>query len=171
MGDRPPEIAWSDGHRTPPPAASVQRDGDLLVTAVEGSDAWRTTSSVFVHDSEHALLTPFPDTAVEVEFTAAFAEQFDQAGVFVRVGAEHWIKTGVEFGDGGCQLGAVVTDGMSDCTAGCAPNRTPACTPDGAGRGQRFGVGEPGVVQRGHRMRNRGSTEDGSREIGRRGPR
>lgn len=122
-----PEIAWSAGRWTHPPAASVERGGDLLVTAVEGSDAWRVTSYGFVHESEHALLAPFPDgTAVEVEFTAAFAEQFDQAGVFIRVSAERWIKAGVEFADGRCQVGAVVTDGMSDWSL--------APVPDWAGR-------------------------------------
>ena len=51
---------------------------------------------------------------MEVDFTAAFSEQLDQAGVFVRVTAEHWVKAGVEFSDGACQLGAVATDGASD---------------------------------------------------------
>jgi regulation of enolase protein 1 (concanavalin A-like superfamily) len=120
-----PEIAWSDGRWTHPPAASVVRDGDLLVTTVEGSDAWRVTSYGFVHESEHALLAPFPDgTAVEVEFTAAFTEQFDQAGVFIRVGDERWIKAGVEFADGRCQVGAVVTDGMSDWSLAPVPHWT-----------------------------------------------
>lgn len=118
-----PEIAWSDGRWTHSPAATAERGGDLLVTAAAGSDAWRLTSYGFVHESEHALLAPFPDrSAVEVEFTAAFAEQFDQAGVFVRVGPERWIKAGVEFADGRCQLGAVVTDGMSDWSLAPVPD-------------------------------------------------
>lgn len=118
-----PDIAWSDGRWTHPPAASIEQDGDLLVTAVEGSDAWRITSYGFVHESEHALVAPYPDrTAVEVEFTATFAEQFDQAGVFIRVGAERWIKAGVEFADGRCQVGAVVTDGMSDWSLAPVPD-------------------------------------------------
>lgn len=133
------EIAWSDGHWTHPPAAVEERDGDLLVTAVAGSDAWRLTSYGFVHDSEHALLAPFPDrSAVEVEFTAAFAEQFDQAGVFVRVSANRWIKAGVEFADGRCQLGAVVTDGMSDWSL--------APVPDWVGRRIRVRVSRDGTA-------------------------
>jgi len=118
-----PDIAWSDGRWTHPPAASSEQDGDLLVTAVEGSDAWRITSYGFVHESEHALVAPFPDrTAVEVEFTATFAEQFDQAGLFIRVDAERWIKAGDEFADGRCQLGAVVTDGLSDWSLAPVPD-------------------------------------------------
>lgn len=108
-------ITWTAGRWTTVPAHVEQQEGDLLVTAVEGSDAWRITSYGFVHETEHALLTPFPqDSAMEVEFTAAFSEQFDQAGIFVRVSQQHWIKAGVEYADGACQLGAVVTDGVSD---------------------------------------------------------
>lgn len=120
-----PDIPWTDGRWTNAPAEVVERDGDLLVTAVEGSDAWRITSYGFVHDNEHALLAPFPDdTAVEVEFTAAFSQQFDQAGLFVRVSDERWIKAGVEFADGRAQVGAVVTDGMSDWSLAPVPDWT-----------------------------------------------
>lgn len=108
-------IPWDAGAWTHPPAA-VAREGDALrVTAVEGSDAWRHTSYGFVHDSEHALVAPFArGTAMEVEFEADLAQQFDQAGVFVRASDEQWIKAGVEFADGFLQVGAVVTDGASD---------------------------------------------------------
>ncbi|MFN8200741.1 MAG: DUF1349 domain-containing protein, partial [Nakamurella multipartita] len=76
------QVPWSAGRWTHAPAAVVERDGDLLVTAVEGSDAWRVTSYGFVHDSEHALVVPFANgSAMEVEFTAVFREQFDQAGL------------------------------------------------------------------------------------------
>lgn len=51
-------IAWSRGHWTTEPAAVTEDGEDLLITAVEGSDAWRITSYGFVHDSEHALLVP-----------------------------------------------------------------------------------------------------------------
>lgn len=118
-------IPWSAGRWTHPPANAEESDGDLLITAAEGSDAWRITSYGFIHDSEHALLAPFEnDSAVEIEFTAAFSQQFDQAGIFVRVSAERWIKAGVEFADGNCQLGAVVTDGMSDWSLAPVPQWT-----------------------------------------------
>jgi regulation of enolase protein 1 (concanavalin A-like superfamily) len=68
--DRPADgwrTAW--GHRgwlNPPPQVVRDQD-DLLVTAAEGSDFWRTTSYGFVHDTGHALLADFPDgTAAEV---------------------------------------------------------------------------------------------------------
>ncbi|HEY5222813.1 MAG TPA: DUF1349 domain-containing protein [Microbacteriaceae bacterium] len=94
----------------------------LEVTAAEGSDAWRTTSYGFVHDTEHALLVPFAHgSAVEVSFVARFDAQFDQAGVFVRIDENNWIKAGVEFADGTPQLGAVVTRDMSDWSVAPVP--------------------------------------------------
>jgi regulation of enolase protein 1 (concanavalin A-like superfamily) len=108
-------VDWNEGVWTNDPDA-VDRDGDALrVRAKEGSDAWRRTAYGFVHDTEHALLAPFPvGTAMEVEFTADFAAEFDQAGVFVRADAERWMKAGVEFADDILNVGAVVTNGMSD---------------------------------------------------------
>ncbi|WP_249776732.1 DUF1349 domain-containing protein [Leifsonia sp. C5G2] len=115
-------IDWADGRWTTSPAA-VATDGDaLLVTAVESSDAWRTTAYGFVHDTEHALVAPFPvDAAMEVTFTGDFVSEFDQAGAFVRVSDEEWIKAGVEFADGALQLGAVVTHRFSDWSVAPVP--------------------------------------------------
>ncbi len=99
----------------------------LDVTAAEGSDAWRTTAYGFVHDTEHALLAPFVHgSAVEVSFVADFDAQFDQAGVFVRIGEgssgeRNWVKAGVEFSDGMPQVGAVVTREASDWSVAPVP--------------------------------------------------
>ncbi|GAA3856661.1 DUF1349 domain-containing protein [Tessaracoccus defluvii] len=108
-------VSWAEGAWTTPPAAVAEDGTDLLVTCVEGSDAWRTTSYGFIHDTEHALVAPLPsDSAMEVVFTADYAEQFDQAGIFVVAAQDRWIKAGVEFADGHPQLGAVVTGPVSD---------------------------------------------------------
>lgn len=115
-------LDWSSGTWTHPPAEVVLEGLDLVATAVEGSDAWRLTSYGFVHENEHALLAPLPaEAAVEVTFTAALERQFDQAGVFLRVDVEHWVKAGVEFADGVPQVGVVVTDGRSDWSAAPVP--------------------------------------------------
>ena len=116
-------IDWSSGHWTTPPAAQSEAGTDLLVTAVEGSDAWRHTSYGFVHDTEHGLLGQLEQgSAIEVEFTAAFEEQFDQAGILIRADDENWIKAGVEFADGQPQVGAVVTRGRSDWSVAAVPS-------------------------------------------------
>lgn len=115
-------IGWDAGSWTHEPAATRIDGDDLLVTAVESSDAWRNTSYGFVHDTEHALLTPMPaESAVEVDFVAEFSQQFDQAGVFLRADAEHWVKAGVEFADGVPQVGAVVTWPHSDWSVSPVP--------------------------------------------------
>lgn len=109
------QVAWAEGSWTNQPAV-IRAVGDALeVTAVEGSDAWRHTSYGFVHDTEHALLTPLEvGQAVEVRLQTTFTGQFDQAGVMVRADAETWVKAGLEFADGVLNLGAVVTLGRSD---------------------------------------------------------
>ncbi|SEB61013.1 hypothetical protein SAMN04489806_1276 [Paramicrobacterium humi] len=120
-------IDWTAGTWTHDPVSATVTDDGLTVVAAEGSDAWRHTSYGFVHDTEHALLAPLAvGRAVEVAFIAAFAEQFDQAGVFLRIDDETWIKAGVEYADGQPQVGAVVTLGRSDWSV--------APVPDWAGR-------------------------------------
>ena len=108
-------LPWTYGTWTTPPVDAHEDGPDLVVTAEEGSDACRITSYGFTHDTEHALVAPFPtDSAMEVVFTADYSEQFDQAGLFVVSAADCWVKAGVEFADGHPQLGAVVTNPLSD---------------------------------------------------------
>jgi len=112
-------IPWTHGTWTHPPASATETSGQLEVTAVEGSDAWRHTAYGFVHDTEHALLSPLAvGEAMEVSFRAPWEGQFDQAGIFVRGDDEHWMKAGVEYADGHLGLGAVVTAVRSDWSVG-----------------------------------------------------
>lgn len=116
------ERALSDGDWLNPPVRVEVDDGDLLVTAAEFSDFWRTTSYGFIHDTGHALLNPFPEnTALEVQWRLDYNQQFDQAGVLVWADDENWIKAGVEFADGAPQLGAVVTREVSDWSVAPVP--------------------------------------------------
>ncbi|MFF5263878.1 DUF1349 domain-containing protein [Actinomadura viridis] len=117
------EVSWDDGGWLNPPPSLGRDGGDLLVTAERGSDFWRTTSYGYDRDSGHALLFPLAaEGAVEVSFTAAFTEQFDQAGLLVRRDERTWIKAGVEFADGVPQAGAVVTLDRSDWSTGPVPD-------------------------------------------------
>lgn len=116
------ERLFSTGEWTTPPVAASLTEGVLRVTAAPESDAWRHTAYGFVHDSEHALLEPFgPEGSVEVSFRLDYAEQFDQAGVFVAASETEWIKAGVEISDGLPQAGAVVTHGFSDWSVAPVP--------------------------------------------------
>ena len=110
-----------DGWLNRPPGVVREQD-DLLITAAQGSDLWRVTSYGFVHDTGHALLADFADnSAVEVTFVADFSAQFDQAGLLVRADPARWIKAGVELSDGVLQLGAVVTNEVSDWSMAPVP--------------------------------------------------
>src|SRR6476619_4855287 len=122
------QLVWAAGTWTTPPVAVSEEGSDLLVTAAEGSDAWRYTAYGFVHDDAHALLAPLADPgAVEVSFVAAFGEQFDHVGLALRAYAETWLKAGGQIADGALQVGAVVTLGRSDWSvapvAECAGRR------------------------------------------------
>lgn len=112
-------VPWSDGTWTHAPASALPAGDGLDVTAVATSDAWRHTAYGFVHDTEHALTAPLAvGEAMEVSFRAPWTGQFDQAGIFVRLDDEHWVKAGVEYADGHLGLGAVVTDIRSDWSIG-----------------------------------------------------
>jgi regulation of enolase protein 1 (concanavalin A-like superfamily) len=115
-------IAWTSGTWLNAPPEVAPDSGDLVVTAAEGSDLWRTTAYGFVHDDGHGLLRSFePGTAVEVSFRLDDGAQFDQAGILVRADSRHWVKAGVEVVDGTPQLGAVVTHEVSDWSARPVP--------------------------------------------------
>jgi regulation of enolase protein 1 (concanavalin A-like superfamily) len=106
---------WLDGEWHNQPLAAALAQGDFLVAAEKGSDAWRETAYGYVTDSAHALLAPMPDeSSVEVTLIADLTAQFDQAGIMVRASETEWIKAGVEYADGVLQLGAVVTHTKSD---------------------------------------------------------
>jgi len=119
-----PAAPWDAGIWTRDPVA-VTADGDgIVVEAAEGSDFWRTTQYGFIHDDGHALLGPWPaDTAVEVAVdTSTLTGLYDQAGVFLRGGDELWIKAGLEVNDDVLQVGAVVTNRVSDWSLAPVPD-------------------------------------------------
>ncbi|RLK13515.1 hypothetical protein DER29_4539 [Micromonospora sp. M71_S20] len=123
MGDAERPVDWAEGEWCNEPVrAETGPAGELLVQPAEGSDLWRHTSYGFVHDDAPALLAPLPvGEAVEVAFVLDYGEQFDQAGVLVRVDERNWVKAGVEVSDGQPQVGAVVTREVSDWSVAPVP--------------------------------------------------
>lgn len=116
------EIEWSTGAWLHEPPKHQVHGADLVITTADQSDFWNRTGYGFTHTTGHALLHEFPaDSAMEVEFSANWTHEFDQAGLFVYADSEHWVKAGVEFADGVLGLGAVVTDEMSDWSVGHVP--------------------------------------------------
>jgi regulation of enolase protein 1 (concanavalin A-like superfamily) len=94
---------------------------DLTVECEPGTDFWRTTHYGFVRDSGHFAYSSFEDE-VAVRFRGELAAQYDQAGLMLRVDAEHWIKAGIELADGRAWLSVVVTRGVSDWSQQPAPS-------------------------------------------------
>ncbi len=92
------------------PARWSAADGVLTVTADAGTDFWRTTHYGFVRDNGHVYGEELDgDFDLSVGVRGAYADQYDQAGVMVRVDDRHWIKTGIEFVDGRIRFSTVVT--------------------------------------------------------------
>lgn len=115
-------IPWSDGTWVHEPAKHRVITDELVISTDLESDFWRETGYGFTHYSGHALVTDFPaNSAMEVEFSADWTHEFDQAGLLLHADDAHWVKAGVEFADGVLGLGAVVTDGKSDWSVGHVP--------------------------------------------------
>lgn len=116
------EFVWHN----PPPAWSGGADGLVLETA-ENTDFWRHTHYGFVRDSGHAWLAPVAgDFTASAAFTGAYSALYDQAGLMLRLDAERWVKTGVEFTDGLMHFSTVLTSGRSDWSVIPLPDVAPA---------------------------------------------
>ena len=97
-----------------PPSWSAR--ADALEMRVPGkTDYWRGTFYGFTVDDG-----PFCYQERGGEFTACvkvscrFSARFDHAGLMLRIDAENWLKTGIEFVDGAYNVSTVVTHGKSD---------------------------------------------------------
>jgi len=105
-----------------------QIDGNTIrMTADAGSDFWRKTHYGFIRDNGHVCYTiQAGDFISEVKVTGHYRELYDQAGLMVRVDAEHWIKTGIEYVNGVQYVSAVVTNDFSDWAVSPLPQNPPA---------------------------------------------
>lgn len=100
----------------PPPAWRVT-DHQLIVQPAANTDFWQRTHYGFRADNGHFLYTTLTGDFVlsaHVHFNPA--NQYDQAGLMVRISADCWLKTSVEYEpDKPDWLGTVVTNhGYSD---------------------------------------------------------
>lgn len=97
------------------PTNWVTGDAGLEVTTDTDTDFWRTTHYGFVRDTGHALLRGVGNEfRMAATFHGDYREQYDQAGLLLRVDGHNWVKTGIEFVDGKQLLSAVVTREVSD---------------------------------------------------------
>jgi uncharacterized protein len=97
-----------------PPA--WEQDGDTLrLTTAPDTDFWRTTHYGFVRDTGHFLSKPVRgDFTARVRIEGAYRDQYDQAGLMVRLDAATWMKCGIEYVDGRQWASAVITRELSD---------------------------------------------------------
>ncbi len=89
--------------------------GTLVVTTDAKTDFWRHTHYGFVRDNAHVYFEEVTgDFLAEVFFVGRYREQYDQAGLMVRLGERDWLKTGIEYVEGKKYASAVVTRDFSD---------------------------------------------------------
>jgi len=94
----------------------------LAVTAGAKTDFWRTTHYGFVRDNGHLRFQRWEgDFVAEVTVAGDYREQYDQAGLMVRLDERVWLKCGVEFVDGVQQASAVITRDHSDWSVAPLP--------------------------------------------------
>ena len=97
------------------PPVWEQREGSLVVTAAPSTDFWRKTHDGGIRDNGHAFLLPWSgDFIAEVAVSAEYRDQYDQAGLMVRLDEKVWLKCGIELLDSVHQVSAVVTRDFSD---------------------------------------------------------
>jgi regulation of enolase protein 1 (concanavalin A-like superfamily) len=97
-----------------PPAWS-EDGGALRMTTAPDTDFWRTTHYGFVRDTGHFRHRPVTgDFTARVRIEGAYRDQYDQAGLMLRVDEETWMKCGIEYADGCQWASAVITRGLSD---------------------------------------------------------
>lgn len=108
-----------------PPPRVTREGGGLVLETGDTTDFWRETHYGFVHDNGHFLgRETAEDFTATVTWDAAYAADFDQAGLMVWREAGYWIKAGIELTDGALHMSAVVTRMRSDWSTVALPGAT-----------------------------------------------
>ena len=111
----------AEWHATPPVFGFSS--GSLDVVTGDRTDFWQDTFYGFCRDNGHfyGARTTGDFTAV-VTFDGQYDVLYDQIGMMMRVDAQNWLKTGIEFSDGATNFSAVITrDGRSDWSVMAVP--------------------------------------------------
>jgi regulation of enolase protein 1 (concanavalin A-like superfamily) len=104
------------------PESWREADDVLYVVTGDKGDFWRETHYGFVHDSGHFRCREVSgDFTATLAFSGVYEQQYDQAGMMLRLDERNWIKAGVEFVGGRQMLSAVVTRDFSDWSTMPAP--------------------------------------------------
>lgn len=118
-------IDLSSGTWLNPPAACTASPDRLTITTKDKTDFWQETYYGFHRDSGHFCHWPAQgDFTASLSFDGRYEELYDQAGLMLRVDAQHWIKFGIEYSDGACNFSLVCTNGRSDWSVVRVPHVT-----------------------------------------------
>lgn len=104
----------------PPRQYKLRCNGDtgLKVLSKGQTDFWKRTyyNPEIIKDNGHLLhlVVKQANSIIETSFELTAVNQFDQAGIMIRVDGDHWIKAGLEYVDGACFMSCVVTNNWSD---------------------------------------------------------
>jgi regulation of enolase protein 1 (concanavalin A-like superfamily) len=98
----------------------------LLVTADPKTDFWQKTHYGYSTDNGHFYFAEYPgDFEATVKVTGNYKDLFDQAGLMIRTDYRNWVKSGVEFVNGGVNVSAVYTREFSDWSVITRPDAPP----------------------------------------------
>lgn len=109
-----------------PPSWNATGD---TITATTGAktDFWRKTHYGFIRDNGHFYFQRVSgDFTLEVKFSGSYNSLYDHAGLMIRLDAENWLKTGIEYVNEVQHVSAVVTRDFSDWSVVRLANNVPA---------------------------------------------
>jgi uncharacterized protein len=97
--------------------------GAVKVTAGGRTDFWRKTHDGGLRDSGHFYFESVAgDFTVQVKVEGRYADQYDQAGLMLRLDESIWMKCGIEYLNGVQQASVVLTHDWSDWSVLPLPN-------------------------------------------------
>lgn len=97
------------------PAQWEIKDNALSMFVTPQTDYWRISHYGFtVDDAPFYYASYGGEFEVKVKLTGEYKARFDQMGLMIRIDHENYIKTGIEFVDGKCNISTVVTHTTSD---------------------------------------------------------
>ena len=109
-----------------PPSWSAAGEAITLTTAPK-TDFWRKTHYGFIRDNGHFYYQHVSgDFTMDVKFSGNYNALYDHAGFMVRLDAENWLKTGIEYVQTVQHMSAVVTRDFSDWSVVRVADNPPA---------------------------------------------
>jgi regulation of enolase protein 1 (concanavalin A-like superfamily) len=74
------------------------KNNQLIITSEKETDFWQRTHYGFQADNGHFLYVECEgDFTIEAQMHCKFKNQYDQAGLMVRISDQCWVKTSVEY--------------------------------------------------------------------------